>query len=368
MNKKSILFILHLPPPVHGAAIAGKYIAESNAIKSNFETTFINLSTSASLADVGKGGFQKILSLLRLQAKILNTLLKGNYNLCYLTLTASGFGFYKDFSVVLLLKLFRKKIIYHFHNKGVSSNKGFLTGILYRICFSKTKSILLSKQLVYDIEKYVSPENIFICPNGIPSTELRSVSEHINGNDSSCNFLFLSNMLQEKGVFILLEACSILKQKNSSFTCHFAGPWADITEKSFNEKVQQLNIDSCIIHHGKKYGLEKERLLADADVFVFPTYYHNECFPLVLLEAMQFSLPVISTFEGGIRDIVTDGETGFLVPQKNAHQLALKMEELILDKERRTKMGAKGFEKYKNNFTIEHFENKLVTILNEASC
>lgn len=46
---------------------------------------------------------------------------------------------------------------------------------------------------------------------------------------------------------------------------------------------------------------------------MFPTYYHNECFPLVLLEAMQHGLPCISTNEGAISDIVDDGVTGYIV-------------------------------------------------------
>ena len=72
---------------------------------------------------------------------------------------------------------------------------------------------------------------------------------------------------------------------------------------------------------GRKYEKEKEETFAKADIFAFPTYYNNECFPLVLLEAMQHSLPVVSTFEGGIPDIVDEGEAGFLVAQKNAEKL-----------------------------------------------
>jgi glycosyltransferase involved in cell wall biosynthesis len=48
-------------------------------------------------------------------------------------------------------------------------------------------------------------------------------------------------------------------------------------------------------------------------IFVFPTFYYYECFPLVLLEAMQHALPVISTDEGGIPDIAETGITGYIV-------------------------------------------------------
>ena len=63
---------------------------------------------------------------------------------------------------------------------------------------------------------------------------------------------------------------------------------------------------------GRKYGEEKERLFRESDIFVFPTYYDIECFPLVLLEAMQYGLPCVNTDEGGIRDIVVN-DSGFTV-------------------------------------------------------
>ena len=52
----------------------------------------------------------------------------------------------------------------------------------------------------------------------------------------------------------------------------------------------------------------REAFLQTADIFVFPTFYFNECFPLVIIEAMMNGLPVISTDEGGIRDEVKDGK------------------------------------------------------------
>ena len=73
---------------------------------------------------------------------------------------------------------------------------------------------------------------------------------------------------------------------------------------------------------------------------------------------MQFSLPVISTFEGGIPDIVEDGVTGFLVPQKNSKVLAERLEFLMKKPELRTKMGMAGRSKYEKEFTLENFDTR----------
>lgn len=49
---------------------------------------------------------------------------------------------------------------------------------------------------------------------------------------------------------------------------------------------------------------------------MLPTFYSKECFPLVLLEAMSFGMPIIATEEGGIKTIIEDGETGILFQKK----------------------------------------------------
>jgi|SRR5690554_631972 len=92
---------------------------------------------------------------------------------------------------------------------------------------------------------------------------------------------------------------------------------------------------------------------------------HNETFGLVNLEAMQFCLPVVSSFEGGIPDVVEDGVTGYLVPQKNVELLASKLEDLILDSSLRIRMGRAGRQKYLNEFTLERFETRLKQILDD---
>src|SRR5690606_40621382 len=92
-----ILFILHLPPPVHGAAMMGKYLQQSTLINGTFEADYINLSTSKHLDEIGKGRMKKIFGFFQLQIKVVKALIRKDYDLCYMTLTAQGVGFYKDF-------------------------------------------------------------------------------------------------------------------------------------------------------------------------------------------------------------------------------------------------------------------------------
>lgn len=367
MALKKILFVLHLPPPIHGSSMIGEYIKNSKTINKEFDCKYVNLGTSASIDEIGKKKIAKIYRFARIWVSILCQLIRFRPELCYFAITAKGHAFYKDASIAFLLKIFGVKLVYHFHNKGVSTRQNIqFDNLLYQIIFKNSEVILLSKHLYPDIQKYVSKNNIHYCPNGIPdAAEINSVY-FLKEEKSNVNILFLSNLIKSKGVFVLLEACKLLKTKKVSFHCTFVGGIGDVSEVQFKTKVEKLNIESCVTYLGKRYGSKKEEELIGADIFALPTYYHNECLPLVLIEAMQYNLPIVSTFEGAIPDLVEDGITGFLVPQNNVKILSEKLEVLIKSNEIRVKMGHAGREKYEKEFTLKTFENKLTSILSSV--
>ena len=362
--KSKILFILHYPPPVVGAAVVGQFIKESPVINTSFEADYINLATASDLRQINKGGLAKIGTFFKIQWKVVNALFTKSYDLCYLSLTAKGLGFYKDLAIVLILKLFRKRVIYHMHNKGVQLNsKSKFNDLCYRLAFHNAKVILLSPHLYQDIAKYVPEERVFYCANGIPTTTQNDNLSEERVKRDTCKILFLSNMTVEKGAYVLLEACKLLKEEGVIFECHFVGDWFDISEPKFQSKITLYGLDNFVFAHGKKYGEEKEYFLKSANIFALPTYYHNECFPLVLLEAMNYELPIVSTSEGGIADIIVEGETGFIVTQKSVAALKAKLETLINAPELRLTLGAAGRERYEHLYTLDSFEKNITRIL-----
>ena len=66
-----ILFIMHMPPPVHGAAMVGKYIHDSKVINQSFDCHYLNLSASTNIAEVGVIGVKKIFFLIKIIYKII---------------------------------------------------------------------------------------------------------------------------------------------------------------------------------------------------------------------------------------------------------------------------------------------------------
>ena len=178
------------------------------------------------------------------------------------------------------------------------------------------------------------------------------------------NLLFLSNLIESKGVYVLLDACKVLRERGLQFMCDFVGgETKEIDRAVFEAEVKERGLEDCVAYHGPQYGEDKLRFFAQADVFVFPTFYYNECFPLVLLEAMQYRLPMVSSDEGGIPDIVQNRVNGFVAERKNVTALADALEKLIVDPALRHQMGEQGYARYKEKYTLEAFEACFVECL-----
>ncbi len=344
---------------IHGAAMMGKYIQESELIDSSFDSYCINLATAGSLSDIGRTSFKKLLRYVLLLKHIYHVVRDIHPELVYITPNAGGKAFFKDFIVVQILKCMGYKVIVHYHNKGVSAYQSkWVYNFLYKRFFSNLKIILLAENLYKDIAKYVKREDIYICPNGIPN----SCKEELKArrNNEVPHLLFLSNLLISKGVTVLLDALKILKEKEYTFVCQFVGgETSEMGAVQFSEEVDKRNLNDRIAYVGRKVGEEKEAFFRQSDVFVFPTYYYNECFPLVILEAMEYKLPVISTNEGGIPDMVKDGENGLICEKQNPVSLADCIAKLLDDEELRVKMGSAGHEKFCREF-VKDGENGLI--------
>ena len=459
-----ILFIAPLPPPVHGSAMVSQYIKDSRLVNEQFDCDFVNLSTSRRMDEIGKGGIKKLLRFVGAYFALLWKLLTRRYDLCYLAITCHDMGFLKDAPFVLLCKLFRRRVLIHQHNKGMSRCVDrwpyrWLLPLVYR----NTTVMLLSWHLYDDIASVVKREQVVICANGVPplqavghwplavgsseddngaaegdsfavtktktpsgvSTEgsqltdtkhytlnAQQVNSHADSTDyteDSClagkinltqntqnsqngkslrpcghpegtvvrcplsvdlieteapRLLFLSNLIPSKGVYVLLDACKVLRERGLQFVCDFVGgETKEIDRATFEAAVKERGLGNHAIYHGPQYGEDKHRFFMNADVFVFPTFYYNECFPLVLLEAMQWRLPLVSSDEGGIPDIVQDGVNGFVCPRQDVDSLANALEQLITNPALRQQMGEAGYQRYKELYTLEAFEKRFVELL-----
>lgn len=364
--KPKILFITPLPPPVHGSAMVSKFIQDSKIINQEFDCDFVNLSTSRKMDEIQSLNLKKVLRLVGICFTVFWKLLTNRYDLCYCAIACFGMPFLKDAPVVLLCKLFGRKVLIHQHNKGMHNycNRKVYKH-LYRLVYKNSKVMLLSWRLYDDISEVVNKEQVVICPNGVAPIDRVGSDKMAVDSNHVCRLLYLSNLIPTKGCNVLLDALRILKDKGVPFVCDFIG--GDCPEQSaddFVALIHQKQLEGSAFYRGKKYGVEKENFYRNADIFVFPTFYSAECFPLVLLDTMQYSLPCISTSEAAIPDIVEDGETGFIVHRNNAEALADRIELMIAHPEKRIAMGKNGKEKYQKEFTLNQFEERMKEVLN----
>jgi glycosyltransferase involved in cell wall biosynthesis len=97
--------------------------------------------------------------------------------------------------------------------------------------------------------------------------------------------------------------------------------------------------------------MDVPELLGASDVLALPSW--AEALPTVLIEAGAASLPVVATRVGGVPEIVTDGETGYIIPPGDSEQLADRLAMLLTQRERSLEMGQSAYQKVRAQFSLE---------------
>jgi glycosyltransferase involved in cell wall biosynthesis len=359
--KNKILFFIQLPPPVHGSSIVGKMVSDNLKINNNFNTVFINSSLSTNTGQVNIFKVEKIIHYFKLIRSFIKQVHSFKPELFYIAMTASGIGFLKDFPFILYCKLKKIKVVIHLHNKGIAKySRNIIYRLLYFIVFKNSKVIILSKKLSIDIPDYVKNNDIYICNNGMKKlvTQIPKKSP-----SNKVRILFISNLIESKGVFILLESLKLLLESNISFCCDIVGGAADVSEEILLKKINDLGLLKNVNYLGKLYGEKKDKIFKESDIFVFPTYYKNEAFPLVILESFMYGIPVITTNEGGISDIVRNKINGLIIKKESSYEAFRAIQKLVNEPRLYEKISLNCINDFNNKYTKKIFDDRIYGIL-----
>jgi glycosyltransferase involved in cell wall biosynthesis len=174
------------------------------------------------------------------------------------------------------------------------------------------------------------------------------------------NILYLSNLFPGKGFNELIEVFGKLARGNSNIYLYMVGgfPYKGIRKKIRKQIIKSGLIDRIFLK-GPRFDEYKLKFYGEADIFVFPSFFRQECFPLVILEAMQAGLPVVTTREGAIPEIIDNEVNGVIINQKDNEALEYQIQRLVNDKNLRSDLGSAAKKKFTENFTLDHFEKNM---------
>ncbi|MFK5938709.1 MAG: glycosyltransferase [Sulfurimonas sp.] len=362
MKKVKLLCILHYSPPAHGASKVGDLIKSSEKLKDKFDCRFIKIKSSDTIGDIGKVNYKKIYFVMELFFKILFTILVFRPEKIYFTASVNGVAFYRDVLLSNIWKfytLFKPcEFFYHYHTKGVKEFvKNNKKNRLTRYFLKDVNLVLLSPMLENDFESVKTYKKVLYLPNGVENNyDDKSFENYISKKDFlKINILYLSNMIKSKGYFEALKLATQYKDQDIHF--HFAGGWQNNDDKKeFFSFIKENNLKDIVTFYGFVDGIQKQELFEKSHVFIFPTQYKKEAFPISILEAFSYGLPVLSTNEGSIPYII-DIKSGVVTNNlKDGFENILKNYINI-------KTSRYCRKRYLKNFTLEKFEKNLLEIL-----
>lgn len=113
-------------------------------------------------------------------------------------------------------------------------------------------------------------------------------------------------------------------------------------KESLENLAKELNIKEKIKFEGFILNSEVPKVINEMDIFVVPSVLDSESFGVAAVEAMACEVPVIVSDADGLKEVVVENETGFIIPKKDYKSIAENIEILIKDNELRKKLGRAG--------------------------
>lgn len=189
--------------------------------------------------------------------------------------------------------------------------------------------VLANEEKEWCIKRGILEEKIKRIPVGIPEISFLSYRNTYLG-ESARYIVYLGRIHKQKGIDNLIYAFNKVCKYYKELKLILIGP-----DNGYIEKLQSiceyLQIKDRVIWKSSVSENEKYELLSGCEFLVLPSKYELQ--GIVLAEAMAQGKPVIATNVGGIPDFVKDGVNGFLVPYGDVETLALKMDQLLKNKD-----------------------------------
>lgn len=234
---------------------------------------------------------------------------------------------------VLIKKYYNNKPIFSFtfHAYDIYFNNKWFTYLVNK----SHKAFSISKyNIEYVANKYIKSEKIILSRLGVNRDLISPIEENQNQKGNIFYIGLISWFVEKKGIIFLLETMNQLKQKgidNIKLIVAGDGP----LKSDFIEFIQNNKLEESVEFIGKVKGESKDAFFRRLDAFVLPSISlknDQDGIPVVLMEAVAYGLPIISTDVSGIPEICIDKYNGFLIPEKKSTDLHNAIRKLIESK------------------------------------
>jgi glycosyltransferase involved in cell wall biosynthesis len=255
------------------------------------------------------------------------------------------------------------------HGGDLFGLRGILMNRIKRWVILKSHALtVVSRNMIEAVERLsATHKKIYVIPMGVDLKTRFIPSETTRIND---NLLFVGRLVEKKGLHYLIHALPLILKRHPKVTLRIVGDGPEKT--NLKEMCENLGISA----HVRFLGAVKNELLPalyqTSGVLVFPSIIADdgdrEGFGLVLVEALGCECPVIVTDLPAMQDIIEDGKTGLVVPQKNIRKLAEKVTLLLDDQKLRESLGREGRRYVLRNFDWIIIVEKYRKLIESFAC
>ncbi|MBV9439955.1 MAG: glycosyltransferase [Candidatus Eremiobacteraeota bacterium] len=207
-----------------------------------------------------------------------------------------------------------------------------------------------------------NPRKIKIVPCGVDLERFTPHGPREERRNDRMRIVALSRLVPRKGIADVVEA--LVDVPNAELVVAGGGEGSDLLSDPealrLSTLARTLGVADRVYLRGRVERADVPPLLRSADVVVCTPWY--EPFGIVPLEAMACGVPVIVSSVGGLVDTVVDGLTGIHVPPKSPRQLALALQSLAADPQRRHTLGAFGVDRVRARYSWSRVAAEMLDI------
>ena len=353
MMRSDILLVGQTPPPYHGQAVVTAMLFDNHW--GDLQVERLRMSYSDTIDAVGKASLLKIVHLLRL---IIETwfivLSKRPRVLYYLPASANKVPVLRDVVYLCCVRWLFSKTVFHYHAGGLPeylNSAGWLGKVAQKVYGGADMSIEICRTNYSPGRIFGARQTVFIA-NGLDVDLVDSSDDE----GVSLRVLFLGALNEGKGVLDIVETAKILCKSSNEIEFFLVGAWASDEFRSEVEAiVSEYELGEIVKFPGPMQGADKWQAYADADLFIFPSHYQSENFPLVVIEALAFGLPVITTRWRGIPQLVGDSGAALMCDVNAPSQYADAVLSLKKDVSLCSQMSLAARRHYESYYTRETF-------------